>query len=86
MTVQVIGFTASGVAARSIAAGIQAGIGNVSAGSAFAGMQSIAATGALTTALPVVLVIGAAGGAGYAIYKYKTNKNWCSSLIKYFII
>jgi len=41
----VLGFTATGVAGGSIAAGIQSGIGNVAAGSAFATAQSLAATG-----------------------------------------
>ena len=42
-----IDFTANGIAAGSIAAGIQSGIGNVVAGSAFAAMQSVAQSGAL---------------------------------------
>ena len=39
------GFTANGIAAGSLAAGIQSGIGNVLAGSNFAALQSIGATG-----------------------------------------
>ena len=42
-----VGFKASGVAAGSIAAGVQASIGSVKAGSAFAAAQSLGATGAL---------------------------------------
>ena len=67
-TVTWLGFTSSGVAAGSIAAGLQAGIGNVVAGSAFAAAQSLAATGAIAT-------IGATGGValvvagGYVAYK-----------------
>lgn len=63
------GFTSSGVAAGSMAAGIQAGIGNVAAGSLFATCQSVAATGLLFTALPVVIGIGAVSGLGYFLYK-----------------
>lgn len=50
-----IGFTAEGIAAGSIAAGIQSGIGNVVAGSAFATLQSAGMSGALNA-------IGAAAG------------------------
>lgn len=63
-----LGFTTSGVAGGSVAAGIQAGIGSVAAGSGFAVMQSLAATGALTTVGvigAVVLVVGLA----YLAYK-----------------
>lgn len=42
-----IGFTTGGVAAGSVAAGIQAGIGNVAAGSLFATAQSLGATSCL---------------------------------------
>lgn len=47
ITIHLIGFTAGGIAAGSIAAGIHAGIGNVVAGSAFAFLQSVTATGLL---------------------------------------
>ena len=43
----IVGFTSSGVAAGSLAAGLQASVGNVAAGSLFAGMQTIGATGAI---------------------------------------
>ena len=39
------GFTSSGIAAESIATGIQSGIGNIPAGSVFSGLQSVAAKG-----------------------------------------
>ena len=61
-----LGFTSSGIAAGSAAAGIQAGIGNVAAGSAFAVVQSLAAVGLL----PVILIGGGAAiglGIGAAI-------------------
>lgn len=69
------GFTGSGVAAGSVAAGIQAGIGNVAAGSLFATCQSVAATGLLFTALPVVAGIGAVTGLGYFLYKKHHRHN-----------
>ena len=45
----IIGFGTAGVAAGSIAAGIQAGIGNVVAGSIFASVQTFVMGGAATT-------------------------------------
>ncbi|KAF9510472.1 hypothetical protein BS47DRAFT_1487401 [Hydnum rufescens UP504] len=73
----VVGFGAEGVAAAkadalnstistgSVAAGIQAGIGNVAAGSLFAGAQSVAAGGAL----PMIgTVISAGIGAVTGIF------------------
>jgi len=71
-----LGFTSSGVAAASTAAGIQAGIGNVAAGSLFATIQSLAATG-------VVATVGVVGGVGLGIgavyggikgYQYLKNR------------
>ena len=44
-----LGFTTAWIAAGSAAAAIQAGIGNVAAGSLFAGMTSLGMTGAFTT-------------------------------------
>ncbi len=44
----VLGFGAAGIVGGSIAAGIQAGIGNVAAGSIFAGLTSAGMTGALS--------------------------------------
>lgn len=51
----VIGFGTAGIAAGSIAAGIQSAIGNIAAGSLFASMTSVGMTGGFATA--------AAGGA-----------------------
>lgn len=59
-----LGFTGSGIAAGSTAAGIQAGIGNVVATSAFATLQSWGATGLIATT-GVVGVGVVAGGLGY---------------------
>jgi hypothetical protein len=53
-----IGFTATGVAANSLAAAWQSSIGNVAAGSLFAWMQSTAAAGG---AWAVPWAMGAAG-------------------------
>ena len=52
-TVSAVGFTSTGVAAGSIAAGIQSSIGPVAAGSLFSTLQSIGATSALCSG-PVV--------------------------------
>lgn len=52
-----VGFTAGGVAMGSLAAACQSTIGNVVAGSAFAALQSIGATGSAT------LIGSAVGGA-----------------------
>ena len=62
-----IGFTNSGVAAGSLAATIQSGIGSVVAGSSFATMQTIGATTLLGTG--VGLGIGAAIGVTYGAVK-----------------
>ena len=68
------GFTTSGVAAGSVAAGIQSAIGVVEAGSAFATIQSIGATGALFASAPLVLVGGAIAGGIYWWCKKKDKK------------
>jgi len=56
-----LGFSAGGVVAGSTAAGIQAGIGNVAAGSAFAIAQSIAMGG--TVPIGCTAIGGGIGGA-----------------------
>ena len=61
-----VGFTSQGVLAGSIAAGVQSGIGNVVAGSAFAGLQAIGATGAIISVAPVAVVAGGVVGLIYA--------------------
>ena len=63
-----LGFTKAGVAAGSIAAGIQSSIGSVAAGSWFAGMQSVAATSVVGGPMPAV--VAAVGGAAYVTVKY----------------
>lgn len=59
-----IGFTSSGIAAASTAAGIQAGIGNVAATSLFATVQSLGAAGVIST-IGIVGGIGLGAGAIY---------------------
>jgi len=64
-----IGFTAGGVGATTVAAGVQAGIGNVLVGSWFAFCQSTAATGlaAFTPVYVPVIIGGGIVGAGIAL-------------------
>lgn len=64
-----MGFAATGVVKGSMAAGIQAVIGNVAGGSIFAAAQSVAATTALGTAAPLVIV-----GAGVGLTAYGAKK------------
>ena len=59
-----LGFSSSGIVGGSVAAGIQAGIGNVAAGSLFAGIQSVAALGIFST----IGVVGGVGLAGVGVY------------------
>lgn len=68
------GFTTSGVAAGSFAAGVQSGIGLVGAGSPFASLQSLGALGVGilgASASPIALgaALGAFGGGAYAYYE-----------------
>ncbi|EPS97650.1 hypothetical protein FOMPIDRAFT_1024944 [Fomitopsis schrenkii] len=57
-----LGFSAAGPVAGGIAAGIQAGMGNIAAGSLFAGAQAIAMGGSL----PAIGYAGAGAVAGAA--------------------
>jgi hypothetical protein len=63
-----LGFSSSGIVGGSVAAGMQAGIGNVVAGSTFATMQSLGALGVLST-VGVVGGVGLVAGGGYLAYK-----------------
>ncbi|KAK4640792.1 hypothetical protein QC761_606745 [Podospora bellae-mahoneyi] len=66
-----VGFTAEGVAATSIAAGVQAGIGNVVGGSVFAICQSAAAGGAGAAAVATgTQVVGGVAAVGAALGKF----------------
>jgi hypothetical protein len=64
-----LGFTSTGIAAASTAAGIQTTIGNVAAGSLFATLQSLGATGALVGMGIAGGVSLIAVGAAFGIYK-----------------
>lgn len=72
-----LGFGAGGVIGGSVAAGVQATIGNVAAGSGFAVMQSAGAAGvAASTSAAVGTTAGAAAGAAAADeggYGYKSS-------------
>ena len=57
-----LGFTSTGIAGSSAAAAIQSGIGNVAAGSLFATVQSLGATG-------VIASVGVLGFFGLDITK-----------------
>ncbi len=77
-----IGFGSAGVVGGSIAAGIQAGIGNVVAGSVFSTMTSLGMTGVFTTAT----VVGAgtvAAGVGVKVIESngKENPKWKYKLV-----
>lgn len=63
-----LGFTSSGIVGGSVAAGMQAGIGNVVAGSAFATAQSLGALGVLST-IGITGGLGLVAGGGYLAYK-----------------
>ena len=77
--IAVAGFTTSGVAAGSVAAGIHAIIGNVAAGSAFAALQGLG-TVPLTTA-GVDAAVGTAGVAvGYGAAAASTAVGYLSSV------
>jgi hypothetical protein len=70
-----VGFTAGGVAAGSWAAGVQASIGNVAAGSLFAAAQSIGAG----AAVPLSVWFGSAGlglSAGMAVGMVRRPMAW----------
>ena len=69
------GFTSSGIAAGSIAAGIQSVIGNVAAGSTFATLQSLGATGVIAGLGITGGVVSAVGLLGYGLYKLFSGSN-----------
>ena len=68
-----LGFTSTCIAASSTAAGIQAGIGNVAAGSLFATVQSLAASGVIAT-VGTLGVFGLVASAIYGAYKFFKKK------------
>ncbi|KAI0037572.1 hypothetical protein FA95DRAFT_1578748 [Auriscalpium vulgare] len=77
----IVGFSSTGVVGGSIAAGIQSAIGNVAAGSLFAGCQSIAMGAAFP---PLILAIGAGVAAASAyrlLHRDKTDAGQGSGLV-----
>ena len=71
------GFTSSIIAAGSVAAGVQSGIGSVAAGSGFAIAQSLGATGAIAAigiTGGVFLGLGALGFGAYKLFKDDKKK------------
>jgi hypothetical protein len=71
-----IGFTTAGVAAGSIAAGIQSTFigGAIVEGGAFATLQSLGTVGVGVASLPILLGGGLVFGAGYALFKIFGHK------------
>ena len=76
-----LGFGGAGIVAGSVAAGIQAAIGNVAAGSAFAICTSLGMTGVFASSAAVGAILGGAGGlTAYLAGKFDPIKD--SKLIK----
>ena len=64
------GFGAAGIVGGSFAAGVQSGIGNVAAGSAFATLQSLGATGTFVTGASYGGAAAGAGAVGKLVSKF----------------
>jgi len=75
-----LGFGGAGIIAGSVAAGIQAAIGNVAAGSAFAICTSLGMTGVFASSAAVGAILGAGGLATYLAGKFDSKKD--AELIK----
>jgi len=75
-----LGFGGAGIIAGSVAAGIQAVIGNVAAGSAFAICTSLGMTGVFASSAAVGAILGAGGLATYLAGKFDSKKD--AELIK----
>ena len=75
-----LGFGGAGIVAGSVAAGIQAAIGNVAAGSVFAICTSLGMTGVFASSAAVGAILGAGGLATYL--KHKFNPGNDSKLIR----
>ena len=74
-----LGFGTAGIVAGSVAAGIQASIGSVVAGSAFAVCTSLGMTGVFATSAAVGAILGAGGFAAY--FKNRFNPKRDAELI-----
>ena len=70
-----MGFGTTGIVAGSIAAGIQASIGNVVAGSAFAVCTSLGMTGVFSTSAVVGAILGSGGLAVYLKKKFNAKND-----------
>jgi hypothetical protein len=75
-----LGFGGAGIVAGSVAAGIQAAIGNVAAGSAFAICTSLGMTGVFASTAAVGAILGAGGLAAYIKGSFESKKD--AELIK----
>ena len=70
-----LGFGGAGIIAGSVAAGIQAAIGNVAAGSAFAIFTSLGMTGVFASSAAVGAILGAGGLAAYIKGRFNAKKD-----------
>ena len=70
-----LGFGTAGIIGGSIAAGIQAAIGNVAAGSLFAVCTSLGMTGVFASSTAVGTILGAGGIAAYLKGKFLARKD-----------
>jgi len=77
-----LGFGGAGIVAGSVAAGIQAAIGNVAAGSAFAIYTSLGMTGAFSSSAAVGAILGGAGCGLVTYLKKKFDPENDSRLIR----
>ena len=68
-TLTAAGFTSTGIAAATAATVIQSYIGSVAAGSTFAVLQSVGATGLIATVGVAGASVFVISGTGYLIYK-----------------
>ena len=75
-----LGFGGAGIIAGSVAAGIQAAIGNVAAGSSFAICTSLGMTGIFASSAAVGAILGVGGLATYLAGKFDPKKD--AELIK----
>ena len=70
-----LGFGGAGIVAGSVAAGIQAAIGNVAAGSVFAICTSLGMTGVFASSAAVGAILGAGGLAAYIKGRFDAKKD-----------
>ena len=80
ITLSILGFGTAGIVAGSAAAGIQAAIGSVAAGSVFAVLTSLGMQGIFATSAVVELILGAGGLAVYSRKAFNPRRD--AELIK----